>query len=313
MTLAVDQLSTLDETPGAGACGRAAARRPRVTLNAEIPTPLSAALQTAKTILAVPESIGSAALSELPASLRQRLFFSARTPYAQYLSDTNSLLSRLLQPESAAPGESVNPAIIRGEMKKALASLGYQPDPEKRGGLQDLSSDRRTNLIIQMQTAMANNYGRWREAQSPVVLTLYPADELFRAVRPKSGQGRPWAQRWNEARANLGPDNTSATEARDNNLGPFVALKNDPIWTAISAFNNPYPPFDYGSGMRTRDVPRARAIALGVLRPDNAPQPAPDPANTPIELPLDTIAPALADALLRSFGALAKLIKNPLP
>lgn len=274
--------------------------------------PTSSKFQSSKTILPVPESVGSAQIAELPASLRQRLFFSARTPYAQYLTDTNDLLKRLLQPETATPGTSVNPAVIRGEMKKALSALGYQPDPDKRGGLQDLSSDRRTNLIIQMQTAMANNYGRWRESQNPTVLTLWPADELYRAIRPKTGQGRPWAERWNEARANLGPDNTTATEARDNNLGPFIALKNDPIWTAISAFGNPYPPFDYGSGMRIRDVPRAKAIAFGVLTPDatNAPTPAPDPVNQPIQLPLDTIDPALADALLQSFKGLAHLIKG---
>lgn len=276
------------------------------------PTPPGALLQQRKTVLAVPEDVGSALLKDqLPASLRQRLFFSARTPYAQYLSDANDLLQRLLDPGKAKPGESFNPAVVRGEMKKALAGLGYQPDPEKRGGLQDLSSDRRTNLIIQMQTAMANNYGRWRQAQSPAVLKLYPADELYRAVRPKTGQGRPWAERWNQARADLG-DQTSATEARDNNLGPFVALKNDPIWTAISAFGNPYPPFDYGSGMRTRDVSRAKAIALGVLDPagQNAPQPEPDPVNEPIQLDLSTVAPQLAEALMQSFGALAKLVKG---
>jgi hypothetical protein len=269
-------------------------------------------LQNAKTILPLPPEIGSALIQDqLPASLRQRLFFSARTPYAQYLSDTDNLLKRLLQPETATPGTSINPAIIRGEMKKALSALSYQPDPALRGTLQDLSSDRRTNLIIQMQTSMANNYGRWRQAQAPTVLAMWPADELYRAVRPK-GQGRPWAQRWNEARANLGPSNTSATEARDDNLGPFVAIKNDPIWAAISTFGNPYPPFDYGSGMRTRDVPRARAIALRVLDPESPPEPAPDPVDQPIDLPLDNIAPLLADALQAAFGPLAKLIKRSL-
>jgi hypothetical protein len=31
--------------------------------------------------------------------------------------------------------------------------------------------------------------------------------------------------------------------------GRMIALKSDPIWTAISAFGTPYPPFDYNSGM----------------------------------------------------------------
>jgi hypothetical protein len=64
--------------------------------------------------------------------------------------------------------------------------------------------------------------------------------------------------------------------------------------------------------MRVLDVPRARAIALGVLDPKQPPQPAPDPVDQPINLDLSTIAPQLAEALLNAFGPLAKLIKGAL-
>jgi hypothetical protein len=49
---------------------------------------------------------------------------------------------------------------------------------------------------------------------------------------------------------------------------PCIALKTSPIWTALSAFGHPYPPFDWGSGMDVRDVSADRAIELGLISRD---------------------------------------------
>ena len=45
----------------------------------------------------------------------------------------------------------------------------------------------------------------------------------------------------------------------------MIALKDDPVWTGISAFGNPFPPFDFGSGMGVRNISRKEALELGVL------------------------------------------------
>ena len=34
----------------------------------------------------------------------------------------------------------------------------------------------------------------------------------------------------------------------------MVALKEDPVWTRISRFGQPWPPFDFNSGMGVEDV-----------------------------------------------------------
>lgn len=47
--------------------------------------------------------------------------------------------------------------------------------------------------------------------------------------------------------------------------GRMVAIKDDPIWIKISAFGNPFPPFDFGSGMGVRNISRKEALELGVL------------------------------------------------
>jgi hypothetical protein len=270
--------------------------------------------QRAKTVVAVAESIGSADIKEWPAEIRRRSFFSARTPFAEYLQDTSSLIQRLIQPDIRGdlpdsrplqPGDSVNPATVRAAMKAHLQSIGYQPDPSKAGTLQDLSSDRRINLIIATQTQMAHGYGRHLQTQNPTTLSLYPADELYRAIRPR-GQGRPWAARWNAARA-ASASEASSTLATDDTRGPFVALKNDPIWTALSTFGNPYPPFDYSSGMRVRNVPRARAIELGIFQPDQQLTPDIPPLNNNVETSVANLQPDLLQPLLNAFGSIAKL------
>ncbi|MGN0854302.1 MAG: hypothetical protein ACI4R9_02140 [Kiritimatiellia bacterium] len=53
--------------------------------------------------------------------------------------------------------------------------------------------------------------------------------------------------------------------------GRMIALKGDPIWTAISRFGQPYPPFDFNSGMGVDDVSYDEAVELGVIRADYQP------------------------------------------
>ena len=225
--------------------------------------------QLAKQVL--PTSMSSNELEQLSQAIRDRSFFSARTTYADYLAEAQRLMRQLVAPHTivdpdtlelraAQPGETVNAASVRTKMQQYLKQLDYQPDEGEKGTLTDLSSDQRIDLIIDTQTKMSQGYGKWVADQDPEVLDLYPADEMYRQVN--SRVPRDWSARWNEARATLG-DATSATVASGPS-GPFIALKNDPIWAALSRFGNPYPPFDYNSGMWVRDADPAEAEALGI-------------------------------------------------
>src|SRR5574337_1593062 len=111
---------------------------------------------------------------------------------------------------------------------------------------------------------MAWGYGSWMQGQAPAILNLWPAQELFRAFPRKthrqwSGEdaeniikGEPIEGRWADAGGQLFD-------------GRMIALKNAPIWTDISAFGNPYPPFDFNSGMWVRDVDRETAMKYGLI------------------------------------------------
>ncbi len=272
--------------------------------------------QSLKRVLAVSPSTGTFEIeSALAPQIRERAFYSARTPYAGYLADTQRMIQNLVQPDArigpdglvpTGAGESISPAQVRARMRRMLEALGYEPDPALRGGLLDLSSDRRINLIIDTQVKMSLGYGQWRQGQDTTVLDLWPADELYRAI--EADEKRDWDLTWNEARSSLGPEGTTATYALDRDAGPFVALKNDAIWTAISRFGNPYPPFDFGSGMRVRDVSRERAESLGVLaEADPPPPPAADTLNAPFEQDARNVPAPLLQALVETLGGMARV------
>lgn len=257
-----------------------------------------------KSVLPLDESMGTQEIQKfIPAALRAQSLYSARTPFVSYLTQTKSLVARLVRPsDQVAPGDHTSSAQVRAAMKQHLAALGYQPKAEDRGGVKDLSSDMRVNLIIDTQVKMNRGYGNWRAAQDEDVLDLYPADELYRAMARTLP--RDWQARWNKKRAGL--SSTSATEATGLN-GPFVALKNDPIWAAISTFGNPYPPFDYRSGMRVRDVGRKRALELGVLQEGQTVRPAKDPMIRPVKMQIPEGGAPFAEALQRAYGGNASL------
>lgn len=228
--------------------------------------------QHAKAVL--PTSLSSSEIQQqLSAEIRRHSVFSARTTHEGYIKDFSRMLKNLVSGDTVedpatgelrprAAGEGFNPSLVRTRMQNYLKEIGYTPDTGTEGGLTDLSSDKRVDLIIDTQTKMAQGYARNEAAQDPDVLEDFPADEMYRQRRSKVS--RDWDIIWNTKRSELG-DATSASLATGKD-GPFVALKNDPIWTAISRFGNPYPPFDYNSGMWVRDADDALAERLGVLK-----------------------------------------------
>ena len=194
----------------------------------------------------------SADWSSVQAGLRDRAFFSATVDDARRLAAMREAVARV-----GAGGLSESQA--RLAIREALARTGYAPTEGKEGGVEDLSSRRRLDLILETNVAEARGYVRYLEGTGEGALAAFPCQELVR-VRDRKAK-RDWATRWKGAGGAL-------------HEGRMVALKTDPIWTAISRFGHPWPPFDFNSGMGVRDVGRREAIRLGALAAD-APPPKP--------------------------------------
>lgn len=211
----------------------------------------AAQMRAAKSVL--PTSLSSAQLAKLRAEFRERSNFSARMENAAYLQYSADRFDALIQGQ-------LDGATVRANLKDVLDFLDVgAASPDEEDTILDPRSDARLNLRINMEAAATQGYGGWQQGQDPALLDYYPAQELYRAEFRMIP--RDWLARWQDAGGELYE-------------GRMIALKNDPIWSAISAFGTPYPPFDYNSGMDVRDVDRLEAMRLGIITRDEQVPPA---------------------------------------
>lgn len=178
----------------------------------------------------------------IQAGLRDRAFFSSQVTSTRILGSMREMVA-----EQAAGGKSLSE--IRRDIRPVIASTGYDPGDD-RGTIKDLYSKARLDIIIKTNVEQARGYVRHLEANTPGGYAAFPAQELLRV---KSRQEpRDWRRRWADAGGKIFG-------------GRMIALKDDPIWTKISAFDNPYPPFDFNSGMGVKGVKKSEAIQLGLI------------------------------------------------
>lgn len=272
------------------------------------PVPFDEAIDSRRVKSILPTTGTTADIKKIAPALRERAIFSARVTNARLLGAIDGMVnqvlnpSRVIDPETgeerpALPGEFMDPATFRVRMTETLKALGFEPDPAVRGTLKDLFSPIRQNLILDMQTKQANNFGYWQQGQERSILDAWPAQELFREeIR---NEPRDWFSTWQSNGGQIFG-------------GRMIALKNTPIWTSISAFGVPYPPYDFGSGMGVRDVPRDEAIELGVIDENVSVQPESRDFNEDLAASAPERQSKLFTALEESLEGKAKLVDGVL-
>ena len=207
--------------------------------------PFDEAIRSSQVRAVLPTSLNTADLSRIKASLRERALFASGVLNALYLQEIKSLIESILSPETVIKeGVKITRGITTDTARATLKELfpGELPDG-------------RINLILRTQVDMATGYGYWQRSQSPVSLELFPGLELYRGEL--RDEPRDWPTRWKEAGGEFFPGPSDYEEGR------MIALKNDPIWEKISRFGTPYEPFDFNSGMVTRQVDRQELVELG--------------------------------------------------
>jgi len=245
------------------------------------PLPFAEALESRAVKAVLPTDFRTRLLSEIPAQLRERAFFSAGVTNADFLDRASSAVDDLVT-------GTVDRATKRLELKKLLDSLSYRPVAGEEGTLTDLSSDRRLNVILDTNLEMAQGYGHFAQGQDSAILDQWPAQELIDTNPGQTENRRDWKQIWMDA----------GGEFYD---GRMIALKNDPIWTRISRFNLPYPPFDFGSYWDVADVDRDEAISLELIDRDTEILPQSRNFNAGLEA-APSVGPEMQQALLDSLA-----------
>jgi hypothetical protein len=235
----------------------------------------------------LPMELSSAEYQRLLGSdLAERSVFGARIANADFLQRLDSLIAQIVG--GAGPEDEARRAAGEGpllmdipaarlQLKDYLQSIGYTPEKGAQGTLQDLSSDRRLDLLLETNTQMAYGFGRQQAGNTPETLDAYPAQELIRLEA--RNEPRNWGQRWTQSAHRAGDKPALRVYGQTQRM---VALKDSPVWRELGnpewfkdGIPNGYPPFAFGSGMDVADVSREDAEALGLLHPDD-PTPKPD-------------------------------------
>lgn len=198
----------------------------------------------------VGSSLDSRSWNGIQAALRDRAFFSSTVAEMKILHAAREMVA------GRAAGK-LSASEIRRDLRKVIASTGYDPK-DARGTIKDLYTKARLDTIIKTNVAQARGFVQRECGMTPGAFGAFPAQELYRLMERK--QKRDWAARWRQAYKKVNGEGALQS--------PCIALKTSPIWTALSAFDHPYPPFDWGSGMDVRDVSADRAIELGLISRD---------------------------------------------
>lgn len=305
-----DLAKTIDHTQLAGAMEAALgsavlegvensvrARGPQSAAN-EItnPQPLADAVATIESKTPVGSILRTAEWQQVPLALRQRAQFSAGIENVRALQAIQEKLDsaiRLARGEVRADGSGpgafkMDRTKFIADMREIALSEGLLPeDPGYLDTLQDFSSEQRLGLIYDTQMSQAKGFAYHKAGQDPEVLDEFPAQELIRLRAAKVP--RDWLARWTDAGGQLFD-------------GRFIAVKTDPIWSRISRFGTPWPPYDFNSGMGVEDVDRDTAEALGVLPKGAAVQPALEDFNTQMQASAAGLSDRMKVALSNLFG-----------
>ena len=191
----------------------------------------------------VGSNLDSSQWNQIQAGFRNRAFFSSR------VAEVNILAAMRERVAKYAEGET-DLSKIRMKIREDLQTLKYDPKGDK-GTIHDLFSQARLDVIIKTNVAQARGYMQYAEGMSPGAFAAFPAQEFTR-IAHRRNQRQDWPQRWAKAGGKVYG-------------GKMIALKDDPVWERLSVFGNPFPPFDWGSGMGVLDVDRKTAIRLGLI------------------------------------------------
>jgi len=247
-------------------------------MNVPLPIPSSTAAALMRAKVPVPTSLNTAELRVIEAAIKRRAIFSARNTQISVLQRTKDAVVEMLEGRS-------NRATARMELARALDATGYTasggfPDdapgtvpPAVEGGLRDLRSQERRELVIETQFRLAANEAYYNSGLSDLSRLQWPAWELIR-ISPRRiprGQkmlkgglvddpGQDWPARWIAAGGELFE-------------GRMIAAKDSDVWQALGdgeggfedTLGNPYPPFAFGSGYGIREIAREEALIMGVI------------------------------------------------
>jgi hypothetical protein len=269
--------------------------------------PFQDAVETMAGKTPVGSPLTSAEWDLLPGEVKLRLMFSSTVEDERILAEMQARLQDRVNLEKR-DGRTVDRVTFIDEMHRILRESGYKrPDGVRKGSLQDLKSARRLGLVWDMNLAQAQGYSRWKAGMDPDVLLMVPCRELIRVLARV--EHRDWPRIWEMAGGEFYGGYGSNPDY-PNSKGRMMARADDEIWVRISRFGVPWEPFDWGSGMGTRNVRRKLAEQLGVIQPGERVTPLDTPFNDGVKASLATVPQSARQRILDALAGDVEILDD---
>ena len=207
-----------------------------------------------KNLVSSNPDMNSAEWMKIKTGIRDRAFFSSRVESMRFLQTCRDKIAEMLDNAKSENGAITSRAQVVSAIMQEARRSGIAEGTER---ITDPGSMARANVIIYTNAGMAAGYASAIEANSYGARLAFPAQELVRIEEREVP--RDWRRIWTQHGGRLFG-------------GRMIALKEDPIWAAISRFGTPYPPFDFNSGMGVDDISFDEAVSLGVITDSYQPQ-----------------------------------------
>jgi len=266
------------------------------------PVPFEEAVTLLRSRGLLPTTLRTAELDKLAAGIRRHSTYSATVTNSRYLQEIADVVRRIVDPVQQ-PGQYMGQARAREILRDFLQMIGYTAEQGTEGTLKDLASDARIDLVVKTNTEMAQGYGQFIQAQDPAVLDAFPCQELHRLQAVETPRQSNAGNQFSAGDGYGGffwPNKWKGAGGRFYGGGRMIARKDDPIWSEISRFGNPYPPYDFNSGMWVKPVSRKEAIALGVIEAGTKIQQTGTDYAPPLQTGIKAISPQVLEALQRA-------------
>lgn len=198
--------------------------------------------------------LSSAEIDLVRAGFKDRAFISARIESIRTLQTMQQNVADWLGSVKREDGALTTRA---SAISAIMASAKREGIATGTGTVADPGSVARAKVVVDTNADLARGYVSHVQQSSTGARLAFPAQELIRVEERQAK--RAWTSKWTSNGGKL--------------YGiRMIALKEDPVWTKISRFGVPYPPFDYGSGMGVEEVDYDTCIELGVITESYKPE-----------------------------------------
>jgi hypothetical protein len=227
--------------------------------------------------------LSSAEWRDVPVALRERALFSSQVENVRFLQRARDGINDFL---TASRDESGALTMDRQRFVTLMSEfaqregMGLLDGDSRSSSLQDITSQKRLELIFDTNVRAAQDFGNWKQGMDPDVLNEFPAQRFLRVI--EVDEPRDWHSQFEDG----------------------VWLKSDvAAWSRINQdFGVPWGPWGWGCGHDVEDVDRDEAEALGLIQPGQRAEPALTNFNERLQASVKHLDPDLRAKLKEQFG-----------